>query len=54
MTPYAKNISALVNYICPEGTLNLDMEDEITSGSMFTNNGEITNEQTAKALKGDS
>ena len=51
---YAKNISALVNYICPEGSLNLDMEDEITSGSMFTNNGEITNEQTAKALKGDS
>ena len=51
---YAKNVSALINYICPEGSLKLDMEDEITSGSMFTHNGEVTNEQTAQALKGDS
>ena len=51
---YAKNVSALINYICPDGSLKLDMEDEITSGSMFTHNGEVTNEQTAKALKGDS
>jgi NAD(P) transhydrogenase subunit alpha len=51
---YSKNIGAFVNYICPEGSLNLDMEDEIISGSMFTHNGEVTNEQTANALKGDS
>jgi NAD(P) transhydrogenase subunit alpha len=51
---YAKNISALISYMCPEGELNLDMDDEIISGSMFTHNGEITDERTADALKGDS
>tara|TARA_B100000212_G_scaffold36641_1_gene23677 strand:+ start:3423 stop:4580 length:1158 start_codon:yes stop_codon:yes gene_type:complete len=50
---YSKNISALVNYMCPEGELNLDMKDEIISGSIFVINGEITNDQTAQALKGD-
>jgi len=51
---YSKNVSALVNYMCPEGELKLDMDDEIISGSMFTHNGEITDERTANALKGDS
>tara|TARA_Y100001935_G_scaffold250205_1_gene249942 strand:- start:988 stop:2145 length:1158 start_codon:yes stop_codon:yes gene_type:complete len=50
---YSKNISALVNYMCPEGSLNLDMKDEIISGSIFVTNGEITNDQTAQAIKGD-
>mgnify|MGYP000152546616 CR=1 FL=1 len=47
---YAKNISALVTYLCPEGELKLDMDDEIVSGALFTHNGEITNEQTKEAL----
>ena len=51
---YSKNVSALVNYMCPEGELKLDMDDEIISGSMFTHNGEIADERTANALKGDS
>ena len=51
---YSKNVSALVNYMSPEGKLNLDIDDEIISGSMFTHNGEITDERTADALKGDS
>ena len=51
---YSKNVSALVNYMSPEGKLNLDMDDEIISGSIFTHNGEITDEHTADALKGDS
>lgn len=50
---YAKNVSALVNYMCPEGKLEFDIEDEIVSGSMFTHNGEITDERTADALKGE-
>ncbi len=48
---YAKNITSFVTYMCPEGKLNLDMEDEIISGSMFTHNGEIVNEMTKEALK---
>ena len=51
---YAKNVSALINYMCPDGVLKLDMEDEIVSESMFTHNGEITDERTADALKGES
>ena len=48
---YAKNITSFISYMCPEGKLNLDMEDEIISGAMFTHNGEIVNEMTKEALK---
>ena len=49
---YAKNISALVTYLCPEAELKLDMDDEIVSGALFTYNGEITDERTKEALGG--
>ena len=49
---YAKNISALVTYLCPEGELKLDMDDEIVSGALFTHNGDITDERTKEALGG--
>jgi hypothetical protein len=39
-------------YLCPDGELKLDMDDEIVSGSLFTHNGEITNERTKEALGG--
>lgn len=48
---YAKNIATFVIYMCPEGKLNLDLEDEIISGAMFTHNGEIVNEMTKEAMK---
>jgi len=48
---YAKNITSFVTYMCPEGKLTLDMEDEIISGAMFTHNGEIVDEMTKNALK---
>jgi hypothetical protein len=34
-----------------EGSLNIDLEDEIISGSMFTHQGKITNQQTKQALE---
>ena len=46
---YAKNISTFVTYIVNEGQLNLDLEDEIISGAMFTHKGEITNKATRDA-----
>ena len=49
---YAKNISSLVMYLCPDGELKLDMDDEIVSGALFTHNGEITDERTKDALGG--
>ena len=51
---YAKNVSALISYMCPEGELQLNMEDEIISGSIFTHNGEITNKITLEMLNGDN
>jgi len=48
---YAKNITSFITYMCPEGKVNLDMEDEIISGAIFANNGEIVNEMTKEALK---
>jgi NAD(P) transhydrogenase subunit alpha len=47
---YAKNITSFITYLFKDGELNLDMEDEIISGAMFTHNGEITHEPTKEAL----
>ena len=49
---YAKNITALLTYMVKDGQLNLDLEDEIISGSMYTYNGEIIHEQTKNILAG--
>jgi len=47
---YAKNIISFVKHLCPEGEINLDLEDEIISGALFTHHGEITHELTLKAF----
>jgi len=48
---YAKNISALVIYMTKENNLNLDMGDEIISGSTFTHKGTITHEPTRNLME---
>ncbi len=48
---YAKNISALVLYMTKENNLNLDMSDEIISGSTYTHEGKITHEPTRNLLE---
>ena len=48
---YAKNISALVLYMTKENNLNLDMDDEIISGSSYTHEGKITHEPTRNLLE---
>jgi NAD(P) transhydrogenase subunit alpha len=48
---YGKNISALLLYMAKDGEINIDMEDEIISGSMFTHQGKVTNQQTKQALE---
>jgi len=48
---YAKNISALVLYMTKENNLNLDMSDEIISGSSYTHEGIITHEPTRNLLE---
>ena len=48
---YAKNVSALVLYMTKEKNLNLDMSDEIISGSSYTHEGKITHEPTRDLLE---
>ena len=48
---YAKNIAALITYMTDESKINLDMEDEIISGSTFTHDGKITHEPTKEIIE---
>jgi NAD(P) transhydrogenase subunit alpha len=48
---YAKNITSFVTYLCPEGEMVLNLEDEIINGALFTHNGEIVHEPTKIALE---
>ena len=47
---YAKNVSTFLTYMVKDGNLDLNLDDEIISGSMFTHNGQVTHEPTRKAL----
>ena len=47
---YAKNISTFITHMMKEGNLNIDLGDEIISGSMFTHQGKITHEPTQQAV----
>ena len=38
---YARNVSALIQHLAPEGELKLDFEDEITSGACVTRKEEV-------------
>jgi H+-translocating NAD(P) transhydrogenase subunit alpha len=38
---YARNVSALVQHLAPEGDLKLDFDDEITSGACVTHKEEV-------------
>jgi NAD(P) transhydrogenase subunit alpha len=38
---YARNVSALVQHLAPEGTLTVDFEDEITAGACVTRKEEV-------------
>ena len=48
---YAKNITAFLAYMIKDGQLELDLNDEIISGALYTHLGEITHEPTAEAIK---
>ena len=50
---YAKNISTFISHMTKEGAIEIDMEDEIISGSIFTHQGKIIHEPTQQAVKKD-
>jgi NAD(P) transhydrogenase subunit alpha len=42
---YAKNLTTFLDHLIDEGKLTLDLEDEITSGTLLTHEGKVTNER---------
>lgn len=47
---YSKNIAAFLTYMVKEGQLNLDLEDEIISGALYSYNRAITHAPTKELL----
>lgn len=47
---YSKNIATFLLHLVKKGELTIDMEDEITKGTMLTRKGEIVHEQIREIL----
>ena len=47
---YSKNDAAFLTYMVKDDQLNLDMEDEIISGALYSHNNEITHAPTKELL----
>jgi len=50
---YAKNVNALITHIYNKENLELQLDDEITIGSMYLHNGDIVDERTKTAIEGE-
>lgn len=48
---YSKNVAAFLTYMVKNGEINLDLDDEIISGAMYSHAGSITHEPTNSLLK---
>jgi NAD(P) transhydrogenase subunit alpha len=53
-TLYSRNVFTLLALIAKDGTLNLDMADEIIRGTTLVKDGEIVHEPTKAALAGSN
>jgi len=47
---YAKNLQTLIKHLVKDGSMELDLEDEITKGATITHGGKVVQEATLKAL----
>ena len=47
---YAKNISTLLLHLVSNGTLTLDLEDEITAGTLVSNDGQVVHPRVKELL----
>ena len=47
---YAKNMAAFLGLLVKDGQLNIDMEDEIVSGTLVTRDGVVTHKRVLEAL----
>jgi NAD(P) transhydrogenase subunit alpha len=48
---YARNLTTFVKHLAPKGELVLDLDDEITRGSMLTHAGQVTNDRVKALLQ---
>ena len=51
---YAKNVTTFLDHLLEEGRLKLDLEDEITAGTLVTHEGRILNEKIQELLGSDA
>jgi H+-translocating NAD(P) transhydrogenase subunit alpha len=49
---YAKNLLNLISPFIKDGAMNLDFEDEVIKGSLYTRDGKIVHEPTRKQVEG--
>lgn len=47
---YAKNLTTFLDHLIEEGKLKIDLEDEITSGTLVAHEGEVVNERIRSLL----
>jgi NAD(P) transhydrogenase subunit alpha len=47
---YARNVAAFLRHLAPEGSLHLDLEDELTRGPLVTHEGKVLNEAVQARL----
>jgi NAD(P) transhydrogenase subunit alpha len=48
---YSKNIVEFLTNLAPEGTMNLDLEDQIIRETMVTHEGKVVHEPTRLKLE---
>ncbi len=51
---YSRNLAALVRHLAPEGSLQVDLEDEITRGALLTHEGKVVADAVRARLEGSS
>ena len=51
---YAKNVVTFLLHLVTDGELELDMEDEITAGTLITRGGEVVHPQVLEAMGASS
>ena len=49
---YARNLITFVKHLAPKGELVLDLEDEITRGTLLTRQGAIVNDRVKALVQG--
>jgi len=48
---YSRNVTNLLEHLTDDGTIKVDFEDEITSGSCVTRGGQIVNERARQLME---